>query len=298
MKATTLLSGLARCVAVLLLVAAATRPAAGQGFDTLPLTIPVAFPNDSLPHTISEFLVILKHWTPSTQAHDQLLREHLYALIAQVAKERFIRTHATDLPTRDDTLGELFAWAHRLGVPGAIAVARALTPDITDSTPLPTPTFDLVFAASSFSLVAQQGRWMAHFPYYFMIGMATRQHLNNGLDDDVATLSTLTAANALGVGGASQATILLASAQTKDAPTFTAFWLVQLGITLADTAPKLVPQAIRAFRAFDAAANLWKELVVLQIPSGSLIVAYVGLDGTYQANRPHFLDLLGSLRVR
>jgi hypothetical protein len=138
---------------------------------------------------------------------------------------------------------------------------------------------------------------MVRFPYYFMPGMLARQKLNNGIENDLVMLSTLTAANSASIGGASQATLLFASAQTPNLADFTVFWLGQLQVAPSDTAPKPVPQAMRNYRRFDPASGLWKEVAVFEIPSGSLIVAYIGLDGAYQTNRPHFLDLLASLRV-
>jgi len=114
------------------------------------------------------------------------------------------------------------------------------------------------------------------------------QRLANGIENDVATLSTLTAANNEPQGGASKATILILSAQTPDLPAYVAFWLEQLQVAPTDTVSNLVPQATRTYRRFDTASGLWKEVVALKIPSGSMIVAYIGLDGTYQVNRPHF----------
>ena len=275
-------------------------PAAAQDFSPTPLSAPTGFPRDSLPQTASGFIPWLELRSSAlTPAQAQLVREHLYALISETVKQRFTLTHSGNLPSGDSALAQLFTWAHRLGVPGAGAVATAVLPgSMNAAVPVPTDGFDLAFSAPAFSLAAREGRWLVRFPYYFMVGTLTHQHLNNGLDNDVAVLSTLTASNAAPIGGASQATILLASAQTTDLPSYAAFWLGLAGLALQDSMASPVPQAIRAFRKFDAATSIWKELVVFQIPSGSLVVVYSGLDGTYQANRPHYLDVVASLRVR
>lgn len=131
-----------------------------------------------------------------------------------------------------------------------------------------------------------------------MVGAITRQRLANGVENDVAMVSTLTAANSEPRGGASQGTILILSAQTPDLPSYVAFWLQHLRMAPTDTVSNPVPQATRSYRRFDQASGLWTEVVALKVPSGSLLVVYSGSDGTYQVNRPHFLDLLKSLRVR
>jgi hypothetical protein len=271
-----------------------------QSFSPAPLSVPIAFPRDSLPVTAPAFMDWLTtHGPPGLPGDAQQIREHVYALIAQIIKQRFASTHSLDLPTGDTTLTKLFLWGDRLGVPGAAEVARAIGGDsVAPVTPSPSRDLQLTLAGSMFSLVAVKGKWMVHFPYFFMVGTLARQKLNNGIENDIAMLSTLTAANSEPLGGASQATIIVVSAQTADLPSYVAFWLQQLQIAPSDTASNPVPRATRSYRIFDPVSRLWKEIVAFTIPSGSLIVAYIGLDGTYQANRPHFLDLLASLRVR
>lgn len=272
----------------------------GQGFSAAPLLAPSAMPSDSMPGTPRAFFEWVRAQDSSiVAARAQQIREHLYALIAVALKQRFASTQATELPTGDTTLAQLFEWADGFGVPGAADVARAIGARSRPSvTPHPSEGFQLSFSAPVFSLATEHGKWMVRFPYFFMIGTVTRQRLANGIESDVATLSTLTAPNNTTIGGASQATILILSAQTSDLPSYVAFWLQQMQIAPTDTVANPIPQATRSYRHFDAGSRLWKELVALKIPSGSLVVAYIGLDGTYQVNRPHFLDLLASLRAR
>ncbi len=272
----------------------------GQVFSTAPLLTPSVMPNDSMPGTSRAFLEWLRRADSSTVAtRAQQIREHLYGLIAVALKQRFASTQASELPTGDTTLAQLFEWADRFSVPGAADVAQAIDARHRSAvTPRPSNGFQLSFSAPAFSLATEYGKWMVRFPYFFMIGAVTRQRLANGVENDVATLSTLTAPNNTTIGGASQATILILSARTSDLPSYVAFWLQQLQIPPTDTVANPIPQATRSYQHFDPDAGFWKELVALKIPSGSLVVAYIGLDGTYQANRPHFLDLLMSLRVR
>ena len=290
------------CVNTVVALALLAAPASGQGFSTAPLSAPSAMPADSLTPTPVQFLTWLRTQDPATfTGREQLIREHLYALIAQSVRQRFAATKATEPPKGDSTLAQLFTWADKFGVLGASDVAKAIgvssgpavTPPVTDG-------FQLTFSPTpaAFSLSTEYGKWMVRFPYFFMVGAITRQRLANSIENDVATLSTLTAANSEPRGGASQGTILILSAQTPDLPSYVAFWLQQLQVAPTDTVSNPVPQATRSYRRFDQGSGLWKEVVALKIPSGSLIVVYIGLDGTYQVNRPHFLDLLKSLQVR
>lgn len=294
------INGKFRGVTAMCAVLAVPCVAASQSFSSAPLSSPSAMPSDSLPGTPQAFVEWLRAQDSSAlNSQAQQIREHLYALIGEIARRRYASAHTIDLPVGDSALAQLFTWADRFGVPGAGTVALAINPQAPKSvTPDPGDGFQLSFSAAAFSLATSNGKWMVRFPYFFMIGRTTRQHLANGIDNDVVTLSTLTAANSASVGGASQATILLLSGQTADLPSYAAFWLQQLQLGPADTTANPVPQATRSYRHFDPASHLWTELVALKIPSGSLIAVYIGLDGTYQTNRPHFLDLLSSLRVR
>ena len=287
-------------IAAVCAVLAVPPVAVSQSFSSAPLSSPSAMPSDSLPGTPQAFVGWLRAQDSSVlNSQAQEIREHLYAIIGAIARRRYASAHTVDLPVGDSTLAQLFTWADKFGVPGAGTVALGINPQAPRPlTPDPEDGFQLSFSAPGFSLATNNGKWMVRFPYFFMIGPTTRQHLANGIDNDVVTLSTLTAANSASVGGASQATILLLSGQTADLPSYTAFWLQQLQLSPADTTANPVPQATRSYRHFDPTSHMWTELVALRIPSGSLVVVYVGLDGTYQTNRPHFLDLLSSLRVR
>ena len=51
----------------------------------------------------------------------------------------------------------------------------------------------------------------------------------------------------------------------------------------------------RIYRA--APGRLYTELVHVPTSRGDLAIVYAGLDGTYQANRPHFVDFLRALKL-
>jgi len=84
-------------------VALLATPADGQGFSTSPMSAPPAMPRDSLPATPLGFLDWLRTRNPATfTGREQLIREHLYALIAQLVKQRFASTQTTE-PAKGDS---------------------------------------------------------------------------------------------------------------------------------------------------------------------------------------------------
>lgn len=129
-----------------------------------------------------------------------------------------------------------------------------------------------------------------------MIGPTSRQVYANGVETSAVIVSTSLARDSTVAPGASQATILVSG--RAPAPELTAFWLVQLGISPTGAIPPAHPGAIAAYRDHDSVSRLRKEAVVLAPDDRTIVAFYVGLDGTFEANRPHLIDLLRTLRVQ
>lgn len=274
-------------------------PVDSQTFDTRPLRSPAAFPANGLPTEASAFMAWLGaqgHTLPEEGV--VVAREHLFAIISADVKERARLGTPVLPPTRDSTVALLFQWGHRLGLPGTRLVAQRLgvSPSPADPPALQTTGFTIEFD-SLYTLVAEADGWLVRFPHYFMIGTAARQPLGNGQETSVAVLSTLFAQDSTVRPGASQATILLVSARGSTAE-LAAFWLAQLGLSPSDTVVSPSTSAVRAYRGRDASSKMTKELVVFAPSGRAVLAAYVGLDGTFETNYPHFVDLLRTLRIR
>jgi hypothetical protein len=226
-----------------------------------------------------------------------MAREQVFAIVSGDVKERVRLGTPLLSQTRDSSLALLFAWGHRLGLPGTRLVAQRLgfSPHPSDSRAIETAGFKIEFD-SLYTLVAEADGWMVRFPHYFMIGTASRQPLSDGRETSVAVLSTLFAKDSTERPGASQATILLVSARGSAAD-FAGFWLAQLGLSPSDTAVSASPSAVRTYRGRDGSSRMNKELVVFEPPGRAILAAYFGLDGTFETNYPHFLDLLRTLRI-
>lgn len=278
----------------------AARSAAAQQFSPEPLRSDATLPADDLPATRAAFLAWLADSTaPKSASMLVPAREHLYALVSNDAKARYRTTGAAYPAAASPELAELYGWAARLGTigAGAVAAAQVETPPPSVES-LAGGAFELTFAPPEYTLVAVRDGWRVRFPHYFMIGTVQRSPTGSGDTTGVVMLSTLFAPNAASLGGASQATILLLSAESSDAPAFTAFWLDRFGLSPSDTAAAAIPGAVRRYTGFDAATRMRKEIVVFVPPGRVLLAAYVGLEGTFEANRPHFADLLATLQVR
>lgn len=289
---------LAAIAAIAALTVSATS-AAAQAFSTAPLAEKAAFPEDGLPAAPVAFVGWLRTNAASvTEGQAAMLREHLYAILSADARRRFAATGAT-LPARDSVLAALYDLADRMGLPGGALVAASLFPVPKPTAPVAAvdSAFSLGFGHGMFTLAARDRGWRVRFPHYFMLARVQRERLAGGVETDVVVLSTLFAANAPAIGGASQASIMLLSSPNPDDAEFVATWMARLGF-----APTLAPAesplpGAPAYYTRDAAMHLRKNLVILRLRRTTLVAAFIGLDGTYEANRPHFVDVLTSLDV-
>lgn len=75
------------------------------------------------------------------------------------------------------------------------------------------------------------------------------------------------------------------------------FWLAS-----PDVAKYLIPKPLgvhdlKSLYAYDEKAQLYKEGTFLPSNQGSYWVAFFGMDGTSQTNRPHYLDFLSQITI-
>ncbi|MEO8295369.1 MAG: hypothetical protein ABI613_07635 [Gemmatimonadota bacterium] len=286
------------CLCLLLTIGFA-EPAGAQEYDPAPLRTPATLPADGLPASQGEFIQWLETNAASVPRERQAaVREHVYALISANVKARVAAGFPAFPGERDSALADLFSWGDRLGVFGAYRVARALDatrPHLPPANLVPRP-FEITLDSGYFTFESSRPRWAIRFPYYFMLGAATHQRMGTDFEGDVIVLSTLFAPNDPAIGSASQATILLIATDSAAADRGENFWLNNLALDKTPTGDDLLP-GTRDYRGFDTALSMNKEMVSIPIPGGVMLIAYLGLTGTFEANRPHFLNLLESLRT-
>jgi len=73
---------------------------------------------------------------------------------------------------------------------------------------------------------------------------------------------------------------------------FVKYWLEALSIPQKTTKPIDSTRGAKNFYTFDKSSRLHKEFISWQEKQGSFAIVYLGIDGTYQHNRQHFLDFL------
>jgi hypothetical protein len=225
-------------------------------------------------------------------------REHLYYLIDSRVKSIYARDQVVFPPQQDLVLRTLFLWSERLGAYGGNLVFNALPsedlPRVGTLMPVP-PGFELALRGDMLSLSSNAGRWSVAVPYYFMLWHVAEFEAKAGPKTQIATFSTGAAAHE-GQPGHSQASLMLLFGPGDDGESFVRYWASQLGFSGEEREEAIPGRSAGTRRLFDASRNMHREYATWRSPHGQFVVAYLGLNGTYQWNRPHFLDFLGAIR--
>ena len=228
----------------------------------------------------------------------QALKEHLYSIIDSHVKQLYEREGAL-LPVGEDIILPMsFAWATRMGVFGAHSVLAELDPDAakTVTTPVAAPESLKINARGDMLVISSNwGGWTAAFPYWFMVNDLRQFRAGNGLQTQLAAIST-------GFGhhtaddGYSQATIMIVYSPEGSELEFREFWLQLFKLTAADEVEHK-NRDMRIFRKLDAPTHMHTEVVFPDIAKGAMAVSYMGLAGTYEHNHQHFEDFLAALSL-
>ena len=219
-------------------------------------------------------------------------REHLYYLIDSRVKQHYMSEKRV-LPEKHDLILEvLFSWAEPLGVFGGSQIFNAVK---AESSPPRTPGMKLpeglsVSLAKDLLTVHSTSGWSVSFPYYFMIWNVSDFTAKGGPRTQLVALST-GAAKDKSRSGKSQATLMFMFSSETYEP-FEHYWREQLGIGAEIRAHELGVKNLSSRHIVDAQTKLHKEFTSWSNSTGSFAVAYLGIEGTYEWNRPHFLDFL------
>lgn len=280
-------------------VYAHAQPSVQGGYSTEPLREPVF----DLARVTVETTVINNWLNANYQrlSYKQMKgpREHLYYLIDSRIKDTFARSGKI-LPTEHDVILEiLFSWTEQLGAFGGASVYNRLRSPLAKemSSTLRLPKGMSVGLKDDLLTVKSfDGRWSVEFPYYFMLWNVADFDATNGLRTQLIALSTGTAKDKSQLGH-SQATLLLIFSPGADPKRFSASWRKQLGIPDKAEEKKLGVRDMQAQHRFDSQSKLHMEFVSWAEKQGPFTIFYSGIDGTYQWNRPHFLDFVRAVRI-
>lgn len=228
----------------------------------------------------------------------QGLKEHLYSTIDTHVKGLWAREKVVMPEGGDLILLQSFRWAVRMGVYGAHEVLARLDPESAaamEDVPVPPEPFALAARGELVELSSTAGPWSVVFPFWFMITDLQQVEATNGLQTQLAILSTGFGRHADGAGH-SQATIMLVYSPDGEAAAFAEYWMGAFGLT-AESAAEQKTAGLEAFKTFVEASKLHTEVVFPKCAKGAMAVAYMGIAGTYEHNRQHFLDFLEVLET-
>lgn len=227
---------------------------------------------------------------------DQRLK--LYALINSYVINNF-QSQGTIIPKDHDTLlTGMFSWAGELGVYGGNTIYNTLkdsdTPAQITKNKVPNQ-YELTFNQDLLTLASPSFNWKVSVPYYFMITSLYNAINQGGNDTQIVSIATGFAKNSDLSSEYSQGNIMLLHAKNADHGMFSTHWLAETGLVSGSRRKKAAIH--QSHYTFDADYGLHKELVIFKRGSSSFAIFYSGLEGPYQANRPHFLSFINALKV-
>lgn len=265
-----------------------------DGYSKTPLTVPVfdyatvivdstAF-NNWLNNNYSKL-------TPQTMKRP---REHLYYLLSSYVSE-LNSNNGIILPAENDiVLSTLLFWSEKLGAYGAHLFYNQIKSDkmkVMPSLMKVSEGIKISAINDMFKIEAKSGSWSTKFPYYFMIGVINEFIAKNGMEMQLLTIST-GAVKDNSQAGRSQSTLMLVFSPSNKSKEFENYWLTQFEVDSKIKTKPLGVNKLESVYLYNEKSLLHKELTFFPSPSGSLLVAYIGIDGAYQKNRQHFLDFL------
>jgi len=261
-----------------------TKPLEAPVFETAQVAVEAAAFNNWLNENYSGL-------TPETMKGP---REHLYYLIDSWVSSIY-RRDGVVLPSEHDlVLQTFFSWAERLGVFGGHLIYNAIKSEEAPKMPplMTVPDeFSLSLRRDMLHVESNKVGWSVSVPYYFMIWNISEFDATEGPRTQLLSLSTSAAAHQ-GLEGHSQATLMLLVGPGQKLSEFEEFYRTALGFTGTETPQALPVGQLTSKTKFDEATKLHSEYTSWQAKGGPMVVAYMGMNGTYQSNRANFIDFV------
>jgi len=277
----------------------ASEYAPQQGYSLEPLNYPVF----DYAHVVVD-VTAFNNWLNSNYSKlnaetMKAPREQLYYLLCSYISAIYQRDKVILPKDHDLILAILFSWSERLGVFGGSLVYNKIKRE--DMKPMPElmkipDSFELSITNDLYSLKAKTNAWSVTFPYYFMVGNMNVFQATNGMNTQLVSISTGASKDNTKVGR-SQGTLMLIYSPSNEFESFSKYWLSQFGISLESKVNSLEVKNLKSRAVFDKTSLLHKEVTLMPTENGSYAIAFLGMDGTYQANRQHYLDFLNQLQV-
>jgi len=234
-------------------------------------------------------------------SHEQMKgpREHFYYLIDSYVKHYYAKSTQI-IPNQHDLIFEtLFSWSEKLGAYGGSLVYNKLnSPDSAKQKPILTlpKEISLNLENDLFLITSEKQGWKFKIPYYFMIWRISDVRVDNGMRIQMVAFSTGSVKDK-SQHGHSQATIMFMHTPDKSLSEVSQYWIKGLGLDGDTTKKSLDFQGKESVYSYDESMKLHKEITTWKEKTGVYTVVYLGIDGTYQWNRPHFIDFLHSISI-
>lgn len=226
-------------------------------------------------------------------------REHLYYLLCSYISALYERDKVI-LPKEHDLILEiLFSWSERLGVYGGSLVYNKIRRE--NRKPMPElmkipDSFSLSLEDDLYVLKTKSNGYSVKFPYYFMVDKMNDFQATNGMHTQLVIIS-IGASKDNTKAGRSQGTLMLIYSPSNNFDSFSKYWLDKLDISQKTKKNAIGVKGLASRYVYDSDILLHKEITLWSTDTGSYAVAYLGMEGTYQANHQHFLDFMNQLEV-
>lgn len=234
-----------------------------------------------------------------TPVQTQGAREHLHALIDSRIKELYAKNKFLLPKEPDPILAMLYSWAGRLGVYGADAVYAAVRGKYSvEPSPGPRPPegLDVALQGETLIISSSEGEWQASVPYHFFIFVLDKATSPDSRRHEGTVISTGSAPVVM-PPGYSQATLAIYFTEGAEMASFEPEWCERLQIPCHTSQEAVGLTKYRSRKVYDERTRLHREVVFVPSKRGAFAILYAGLDGTYQLNRPHYLDFLERLKI-
>ena len=298
----------AHLLSTITVVAPAVLALAGHGhaaeYSTAPLTDPPFNADEVGQATAKLNNWLVENYPKLEPAAHKGPREALYSLLSAHVSH-LQSAYGRTFPVESDLLVQtIFSWAEPLGVHGGHLVFNALrslqneptVPEMAAMLQMP-PGFSIELVGDQFRLSSTTGGWRVEFPYYFMVFVVDEVDTRNGGPrTQLVTISTAAAPHE-GLPGMSQSTLVLMVGPGQAGNQFQRYWENAQGFGRDARKEALGIDDLRSVKRFDEERKIHSELVGWLGTNGPVVVAYSGVAGPFEKNRPHFLDFVRSLRA-
>ncbi|MFH1670487.1 MAG: S-layer homology domain-containing protein [Patescibacteria group bacterium] len=223
-------------------------------------------------------------------------QEELYKIIDSIIKKHYRekQNHYNFNGADILILSQMFSWGEHLSLWGAELVGEYFAslrdgkkPEeklITTREP-----FNIELEFPYYRISSTTGGWSVIFPYYFMISSVQEFANTEGANTQLLNLSTLFKKHTHD-NSSSQGSIMFVYNKESNSVDFKTFWLERFGMNESSH-----NEEKGSYYYFDSGSNMHTEVKFFSNSNGNFLFAFLGMPGSYEANRIHYINFIDSL---